>query len=77
MDASGRTMLQRDFTPETNQHHEEFEVGDLANRHVFSAGAYGRQTGNAQDGESGIKKIKQCLKTGGLSEKKSPVFYAV
>jgi len=30
MDASGRTMLQHNFVPETNQHQEEFQVTNLA-----------------------------------------------
>ena len=34
-DASGRLMLQRSFVPETNQHQEEFEVGDLASGMYF------------------------------------------
>jgi hypothetical protein len=29
MDASGRMMLQRSFVPETNTHHEGFEVSEL------------------------------------------------
>jgi hypothetical protein len=35
LDASGRTMLQRGFVPETNQHQEEFEVSELANGMYF------------------------------------------
>jgi hypothetical protein len=35
MDASGRTMLQRSFVPETNQHQEEFHVGDIAHGMYF------------------------------------------
>ena len=35
MDASGRTMLQRNFIPDTNQHQEEFEVGELASGMYF------------------------------------------
>jgi signal recognition particle GTPase len=35
VDASGRTLLQRAFVPETNQHQEEFEVSQLANGMYF------------------------------------------
>jgi hypothetical protein len=35
VDASGRTMLQRSFVPETNAHQEEFNVGDIANGMYF------------------------------------------
>ncbi len=35
LDASGRTLLQRAFTPETNQHQEEFEVRNLSNGMYF------------------------------------------
>ena len=35
IDASGRTMLQRTFVPDTNQHQEEFNVGDITNGMYF------------------------------------------
>jgi hypothetical protein len=35
MDASGRTLLQRSFVPETNHHQEEFEVSHLTNGIYF------------------------------------------
>jgi hypothetical protein len=35
LDASGRTLLQRGFVPETNQHQEEFEVSHLAHGMYF------------------------------------------
>ena len=35
MDASGRMMLQRSFVPETNQHQEEFEVGQITSGIYF------------------------------------------
>jgi hypothetical protein len=35
MDASGRTMLKRDFVPETNQHQEEFEVSEITSGMYF------------------------------------------
>ncbi len=35
LDASGRTMLKRDFVPETHQHQEEFNVGDITNGMYF------------------------------------------
>jgi hypothetical protein len=35
IDAVGRTMLQRSFVPETNQHQEEFEVGNVASGMYF------------------------------------------
>ena len=35
VDASGRTLLQRAFVPQTNQHQEEFEVSKLANGMYF------------------------------------------
>jgi hypothetical protein len=35
LDASGRTLLQRTFVPETNQHQEAFEVSDIANGMYF------------------------------------------
>jgi sugar lactone lactonase YvrE len=35
MDAVGRTMLQRSFVPETNQHQEEFEVSHLTHGMYF------------------------------------------
>ena len=35
LDASGRTMLQRNFVPDTNQHQEEFEVSQLTNGMYF------------------------------------------
>ena len=35
LDASGRTLLQRSFVPETNQHREEFNVRELANGMYF------------------------------------------
>ncbi len=35
LDASGRTLLQRAFVPETNAHQEEFEVSHLANGMYF------------------------------------------
>jgi hypothetical protein len=35
LDAVGRTMLQRSFIPETNQHQEEFNVGDITNGMYF------------------------------------------
>jgi hypothetical protein len=35
LDASGRTILQRSFIPETNQHQEEFEVSHLINGMYF------------------------------------------
>jgi len=35
LDASGRTLLQRAFTPESNQHQEEFEMNQLNNGKQF------------------------------------------
>ena len=35
VDASGRTLLQRAFVPQTNQHQEQVEVSDLANGMYF------------------------------------------
>jgi hypothetical protein len=35
VDASGRTMQQRSFVPDTNQHQEEFNVGDITNGMYF------------------------------------------
>ena len=35
IDASGRTMLQRSFVPETNQHQEEFEVSNMTSGMYF------------------------------------------
>jgi hypothetical protein len=35
IDASGRTMLQRSFVPETNQHQEEFNVSDITSGMYF------------------------------------------
>jgi len=35
MDASGRTMFQRSFVPQTNQHQEEFEVSQLSSGMYF------------------------------------------
>jgi surface protein len=35
VDASGRMMLQRSFVPETNQHQEEFEVGQITSGMYF------------------------------------------
>jgi hypothetical protein len=35
VDVSGRTMMQRSFMPDTNQHQEEFEVSEIANGMYF------------------------------------------
>ena len=35
MDAVGRTMLQRSFVPESNQHQEEFNVSDITSGMYF------------------------------------------
>jgi len=35
MDASGRTMVQRSFVPQTNQHQEEFELSQLSSGMYF------------------------------------------
>ena len=50
-DATGRTLLKRNFVPETNQHQEAFEVGELAN------GMYFLQV-NAGDKQMTLKVIK-------------------
>jgi hypothetical protein len=35
LDASGRSLLQRDFIPQSNQHREEFEVSHLTHGMYF------------------------------------------
>jgi hypothetical protein len=51
IDASGRTMLQRTFVPETNQHQEEFEVSNL------NSGMYFMKV-NADDKQATLKVVK-------------------
>jgi len=51
MDAAGRSVLRRDFRPETNTHQEEFGVGELSNGVYFLKVNTGR-------GQATLKVIK-------------------